>query len=95
MAEQTTPALTYVEVALDAVLLGRHSQRQGRTSLVGKSLPVEVCVYYSDIARGCVDDQYLKVLHCRTAIKTADLSTRSPDSAPRVVTIPLDLSRIG
>lgn len=50
---------TYVKLSLDAVALARMASRHARSTLVGKNVPLEVFVYYSNAARGCADDQYV------------------------------------
>ena len=48
---------TYVKLSFDAVALARLASRHVRNTLVGKKVPLEVFVYYSNAARGCADDQ--------------------------------------
>ena len=55
--------LTYASLHLNAVTLWRLSGRKGK-ALVGKSLPLEVFVYYSDDSRGCIDDVFVVFCFC-------------------------------
>jgi len=50
------PPLSYVEITLESVKLRRQMSRSGNGSVVRRYVPIEVFIYYSNTARGCLDD---------------------------------------